>query len=224
MEQENAGIASQLEAMALSGTNTTEEQEAVEAKMKFQAEQGSKVKAIHTTLVRKMPAPEPVLQPANLVRLGAAQGQGAKGGAGQERQKLKLKSQEIPKFIDSARTYPGFRKFWRENVETAHTESSQYLYLVAALSEDGKKRINTVAKNYKQIWNQLNELYGKEELLGEMVMQDIWELKTGGEDFMMRFSVLLDETEVLLREHNQMDWLQSKPSIKQLEDKLSQKE
>ena len=29
---------------------------------------------------------------------------------------------------------------------------------------------------------------------------------------------------MLLREHNQMDWLQSKPSIKQLEDKLPQKQ
>ena len=92
------------------------------------------------------------------------------------------------------------------------------------VSDDVKKKISTVAKNPQQIWNQLNELNGKEELLGEMVMQDIWDLKTRGEDFMMRFSVLLDEIKVLLREHNQMDLLQSKPSIKQLEDKLPQKE
>ena len=57
-----------------------------------------------------------------------------------------------------------------------------------------------------------------------MVIQDIYDLKTGGEDFMMRFSFLLDETEVLLREHNQMDWLQSELSVKQLDDKLLQKE
>ena len=109
-------------------------------------------------------------------------------------------------------------------METAHTESSQYLYLVAMLSEDVKKRISTDVKNPQQILDQLNELYGKPEMLGKMVMQDNYDLKTGGKDLMMRLSVLLDETEVLLREHNQMDWIQSKPSIKQLEDKLPQKE
>ena len=57
-----------------------------------------------------------------------------------------------------------------------------------------------------------------------MVMRDIFDLETEGYDFMTRFSVLLDKTEVLLREHNQRDWLQSKPSIKKLEDKLPQKE
>ena len=41
-------------------------------------------------------------------------------------------------------------------MDPAHTEFSQYIYLVAAISDDVKKRI------------QLNELYGKEELLGEM--------------------------------------------------------
>ena len=58
-------------------------------------------------------------------------------------------------------------------MEPAHTESSQYIYLVAALSDNVKKRISRVAKNPQQIWNQLNKLYGKEEFLGEMVMQDI---------------------------------------------------
>ena len=67
-------------------------------------------------------------------------------------------------------------------------------------------------------------MYGREEFLGEMVMRDIYDLKTGGDNFMMSFSVLLDDTEMLLRDHNQMDWLQSKPSIMQLEDKLPQKE
>ena len=137
---------------------------------------------------------------------------------------MKLKPHEIPMFTGSARTYPGFRKFWRENVETAHSETSQYLYLIDALSEEVKKRISRVAKDTQQIWNQLDELYCKEELLGKIVMQDINDLKTRGEDFMMRFSILLDETEVLLHDHNQMDWLQSKPSIKQLENKLPQKE
>ena len=182
------------------------------------------MKTIHTTLVRKMPQSEPALQPAVPVRLGGAQGQGAEGGAGQEQQKLKHNPQEISRFTGSARTYPGFRKFWRENVETAHTECSQYLYLVAALSKEVKKRISRVAKNPRQIWEQLDVLYGKPLMLGEMVMQDNYDHKSGGKDFMMRFSVLLDETKVLLREHNQIDWLTSKPFIKQLEDKLPQKE
>ena len=90
MQQEYTDIASQ------------EEQEAVEASITFQAEQGSKVRQIHTSLVRKMPAPEPLLQPANHVRPGAAQGQGAEGVAAQERQKLKLKPQEVPRFTSSA--------------------------------------------------------------------------------------------------------------------------
>ena len=66
---------------------------------------------------------------------------------------------------------------------------------------------------------QLYELYGKPDMLCEMVMHDIYDLKSGGEDFMVRLSVLLDDTEVLLCDHNQMDWLTSKPSIKQLENK-----
>ena len=88
MEHKYAGIASQLETIALSGANTVEEQAAIKATMDFQAEQGSRVRTIHTTLVRKMPAPEPVLQPPNPAGLGAVQRQGAEGGAGQERQKL----------------------------------------------------------------------------------------------------------------------------------------
>ena len=48
-------------------------------------------------------------------------------------------------------------------METARTESSQYLYLIDALSEDVKKRITTVAKDTRQIWKQLDELYGREE-------------------------------------------------------------
>ena len=64
-------------------------------------------------------------------------------------------------------------------METEHTESSQYLYLVDALLEDVKKKISMVAKKTQQIWNQLDELYGREELLGEMVMRNIYDLKTG---------------------------------------------
>ena len=91
---------------------------------------------------------------------------------------MKLKAQDIARFTGSARTYPGLRKFWRENMETAHTESSQYLYLVDALSEDVNKKISMVAKNTQQIWNKLDELNGREELLGEMVMRDIYDLNT----------------------------------------------
>ena len=73
VEQEYAGITSQLETMILSGTSTDEERALVAAKMKFQADIGPKVKTIHTTLVRNMPPPEPALQPAVTVRLGGAQ-------------------------------------------------------------------------------------------------------------------------------------------------------
>ena len=65
VEHEYAGIASQLETMALNGNNTVEDREAVKNTMEFQAEQGSKMRAIRTTLVRKMPAPVPGRQPPN---------------------------------------------------------------------------------------------------------------------------------------------------------------
>ena len=84
VDHEYADIASQLEMIALSGDNTAEEQAAVRATMVFQAEQGSRVREIHATLVRKMPAPGAVLRPPNPAGLGAAQGLGAEGGAGQE--------------------------------------------------------------------------------------------------------------------------------------------
>ena len=58
---EYACIASQLETMVLSGDNTIEEQTSVRVTIDFQAEQGSRVRVIHATLIRKMLAPEAVV-------------------------------------------------------------------------------------------------------------------------------------------------------------------
>ena len=93
VEREYADIAGQLEITALSGDNMDEDQEAVRNMMKFQVEQGFRIRTIHATLVRKMPTPEPVLR--QLIPAGLKAGQDAEGGAGQERQKLKLKPQEV---------------------------------------------------------------------------------------------------------------------------------
>ena len=204
VEQEYACISSQLETMVLNEMDPTKEDRTLVAStMTFQAEVEPKVSTIHTTLVRNIPAPETAPHPTAPVGGGGAQAKGgAEAGAGratQERQMLKLKPQEIPRFNGSARTYPGFRKLWRENVESAHTESSQYLYLVSVLSDDVKKRISMVAKDTIQIWEQLDQLYGKPEMLGEMVMQDVCNLKSDSDDFVVKFSILLDETKVLLQ-------------------------
>ena len=43
-------------------------------------------------------------------------------------------------------------------------------------------------------------------------------------DYIIKLSSVLEETEVLLTQHNQMEWLTSKPGNKLLEVKLSPKE
>ena len=112
--------------------------------------------------------------------------------------------QSIPKFHGSARTYPAFKLFWTQNVENDYAESAQYVYLLDALSPEVKNRISTITRNCREIWDQLDNIYGKDDMLGEMVAREIFAIKDCGGNYIIKLSTVLKETEVLLMQHNQM--------------------
>ena len=119
-----------------------------------------------------------------------------------------------------------FRKFWKENVEKSYTDSAQYAYLLEALPEKVKSRLSSVTRDSREVWDQLESLYGRPEIIGQQVSQELFDLspKEHGEEYLIKLSTMLEETEVLVTEHDQMEWLTSCMAIRQLEDKLPIKE
>ena len=111
-------------------------------------------------------------------------------------------------------------------MENDFTESAKYFYLLDTLAPKVKDRIGTVTRDCREIWDQLDNIYGKEDTLEEMVASELFNIKASdcGEDYIIKLSTGLEETEVLLSQHDQMEWLTSKPVVKLLKDKLSPKE
>ena len=204
----------------------------VAAVEKFVTDSLPELRSIRVKMLQNMPRPEPRQQQQVGPAVGAVPGVGAAGGAagparGQtELKSLKLGTQSVPKFDGSARNYATFRKFWRENVENSYTESAQYAYLLEALPDKVKKQISSVARDPREVWEQLESIYGRPDVVGQLVSQELFDLnpKDYGDEYMIKLSTMLEETEVLLTEHDQMEWLTSSPAIRQLEEKLLPRE
>jgi hypothetical protein len=136
---------------------------------------------------------------------------------------LKLGAQQTPPFDGSERNYTMFRRFWIENVEKQYTESAQYAYLMEALPSSVKKNLTSVAKDVRELWEQLEVQYGTPEVMGRQVSQELFELDPrnyAGGEYIIELTTMLEETEVLLLQHHQLDWLTSPNAISQLEEKL----
>ena len=112
-------------------------------------------------------------------------------------------SQSIPKFHGSARSYPAFKLFWDQIVGRDCAESTQNVYLLDVMSPEVKNRISTVMRDCREIWDQLDNIYGKEDTLGEMVARELFDIKVSncGGDYIIKLSTILEEI-VLARPEN----------------------
>ena len=79
----------------------------------------------------------------------------------------------------------------------------------------------TLLRTIKEVLAPIDSIFDKDNTLGEMVIRKLSEMKVFdyGEDYVIKLSTILEKTEVLLTQHNQMEWLTSKPAVKLLEDK-----
>ena len=193
------------------------DEKTVEAAEAFLATKLPKIMELRGKLASKLPKPEVLAGPPPQTR----QEQGRR--IVPELKALKLGSQQIPQFDGSARNYGVFKKFWQENVEKEYTESAKYTYLMNALPETVKRHLTSVANDAGELWEQLDVQYGTPEVVGRQVTQELFELdprKHPGGEYIIKLSNMLEETEVLLLQHNQLEWLTSPNAISQLEEKL----
>ena len=132
----------------------------------------------------------------------------------------------VPKWDGKTRTFPRFKKLWTENILPFHEESALHMMLVASLPGDVLDEVSSLASSYQEIWDHLEDKAGKSEVVARDIMGDMFAIshKKYGSKFMARFSVILEDSEALLKSIGQQAWINSPRSIADLEDLLPSSE
>ena len=98
--------------------------------------------------------------------------------------------------------------------------------LCQALPKQILENISTLTNSAEEIWNYLDEKYGRSEVVAREIMTELMSLdpKRLGSRFMGRFCTTLLDTHSLLQSINEEDWLVSNRTVAELEGKLPREE
>ena len=142
------------------------------------------------------------------------------------KQPVKIKPIDCPTWDGKYRSFPRFKKLWDENINPRHEDSALHLMLVQSLPKFVLDNISTLTDSADDIWNYLENKYGKPEVVAKEVMAELMGLdhKKLGSKFMGKFCTLLLDTHSLLASMGEEDWLVSSRSVSELEAKLPREE
>lgn len=150
-----------------------------------------------------------------------------RGPPGDNRKSAKLKPVSCPKFSGKAQDYSSFRLKFDEMITPFYDPSSQLEYLESALPQAVKDKMSLVRKTPLQIFEQLEQWYNDPKLVLKESVSELYnlsKLKLKPEDLMVRFHNTLLDTETLLDEVGQGDYLRHPREVSALEDLLPTEE
>ena len=137
----------------------------------------------------------------------AVQGPGGGGASGSAGGKLpvKIKPLDCPTWDGKFKTFGRFKKMWTENITPRHEESALHFMLCQALPKQILENISTLTNSAEEIWNYLDEKYGRSEVVAREIMTELMSLdpKRLGSKFMGRFCTTLLDTHSLLQSINE---------------------
>ena len=130
---------------------------------------------------------------------------------------------DCPTWDGKYRTFPRFKKLWEENIVPRHEDTALHYLLCQALPKSILDNISTLSDSATDIWNYLDEKFGKSDIVAREVMGELMALdyRKLGAKFVSKFATLLVDTEALLTSINEIEWLVINCTVAELEDKLS---
>ena len=187
-----------------------------------------KVKALRISLLSKKPKQAPMTS--------AARSSGASGvssalpvvassvstGGGSVKA-AKLAAISAPKFSGKAQDYSEFKSKFKSMVEGHYDAATQLVYLQDGLPDKVKEEMNLRRKNIDQIWESLDDWYGDPEVQLKECMADLYELqdvKLPAQKLMRKLCDTLINTEVVMDNLGQGEYLRHPREIAALEDLL----
>ena len=124
-------------------------------------------------------------------QVNAVHGPGGGGASGSAGGKLpvKIKPLDCPTWVGKFKTFGRFKKMWSENITPRHEESALHFMLCQALPKQILDNISTLTNSADEIWNYLDEKYGRSEVVAREIMTELMSLdpKRLGSRFMGRF-------------------------------------
>ena len=142
------------------------------------------------------------------------------------KQPVKIKPLDCPTWDGKFKTFARFKKLWSENITPRHEDSALHYMLCQALPKTILDNISTLTNSADEIWDYLEDKYGKPEIVAREVMSELMGLdakKLGGR-FIGRFCTTLLDTHTLLASLGEEDWLTSNRTVSELESKLPREE
>ena len=91
---------------------------------------------------------------------------------------IRLERLKMPHFDGNIRDYPQFKSDFIKQVYPEITEGSAAYTLKACLSKDPYELVKNVDDNYEDMWQRLDQRYGKASKLADVVMYDIKQLRS----------------------------------------------
>ena len=142
------------------------------------------------------------------------------------KQQIKLKPMECPTWDGKFKTFARFKKLWSENITPRHEDSALHFMLCQALPKHVLDNISTLTNSADEIWEYLEDKYGKPEVVAREVMSELMGLdsKKLGSKFITKFCTILLDTHTLLTSLGEEDWITSNRSVSELESKLPREE
>ena len=156
---------------------------------------------------------------------GGAVGGGVRDG-GVRKKTIRLKDVDPPMFSGKAKDYARFKERFEEMVVSSFDEMGQLEFLEKALSKPVKDRLSMLSKTCDQIWDQLDILYNDPKIIVHEAVKELHSLdhKVLGKAFMIKFSNMLEDTEVLLDLKGHGDYLRHPLEVNVLQGMLPEKE
>ena len=183
-----------------------------------------KFKELMATVVKKTPAKEEVSSKEE--KISPHPVTSPRGEVYTQKQPVKIKAMECPKWDGKYRTFVRFRKLWEENIEPRHEDTALHYMLCQSLPKKVLDNISTLSNSASEIWTYLDDKYGRPEVVAREIMAELLSLdhKKLGQQFMAKFCTMLLDTHSLLVTLNEVDWLFTNKYVAELEDRLPREE
>ena len=133
--------------------------------------------------------------------------EGAARAVDARKQPVKIKALECPTWDGKYRSFPRFKTMWNEKIAPRHEDSALHYMLCQSLPKNVLDNISTFSCSADDIWNYLDEKYGKPEVVAREVMSELMTLdsKKLGQRFMGKFCTMVLDTHTLLASIDEQD-------------------
>ena len=189
-------------------------------------EQGAKLYEIRRQIMKNAPTMTAAPEPKYRMNQGGQGGGDDTSGGGVKKQPMKIKPLDCPTWDGKFRSFARFKLLWHENITPRHEDSALHLMLCQALPKYILDNISTLTSSADEIWEHLEDKFGKPEVVAKEVMGELMTLdeKKLGSKFMGKFCTNLLDTHTLLLSLGEEDWLTSNRTVSELENKLPRDE